>query len=69
VKAAIYCRVSTAPQEEQGTSLKSQLEACRKKAAQLGCADPVTFKESFSGLTRERPSTGEVERAYQRQTD
>ena len=30
MKAAIYCRVSTEGQEQDGTSLQTQLEACRK---------------------------------------
>ena len=34
--AAIYCRVSTEDQEREGTSLETQLEACRNKAKELG---------------------------------
>lgn len=34
-KAALYLRVSTGPQTE-GTSLASQLIACRQKAEQMG---------------------------------
>jgi site-specific DNA recombinase len=30
MKAAIYCRVSTEGQEQDETSLQTQLEACRK---------------------------------------
>jgi site-specific DNA recombinase len=30
MKVAIYCRVSTEGQEQDGTSLQTQLEACRK---------------------------------------
>ncbi len=30
MKAVIYCRVSTEGQEQDGTSLKTQLEACLK---------------------------------------
>ena len=30
MKAAIYCRVSTECQEQDGTNLQTQLEACRK---------------------------------------
>jgi site-specific DNA recombinase len=30
MKAAIYCRVSTEGQEQDGTSLGTQMEACRK---------------------------------------
>jgi site-specific DNA recombinase len=30
MKAAIYCRVSTEGQEQEGTSLQTQFEACQK---------------------------------------
>ena len=30
MKAASYCRVSTEGQEQDGTSLETQMEACRK---------------------------------------
>jgi hypothetical protein len=33
--AAIYCRVSTDNQEREGTSLKTQLEACLKYCQEL----------------------------------
>ena len=36
MKAAIYCRVSTEDQEREGTSLQSQLEACKKLAPEKG---------------------------------
>jgi len=36
MKAAIYCRVSTEDQEREGTSLQSQLEACKKLAEERG---------------------------------
>ena len=47
--AAIYCRVSTEDQEREGTSLQSQLEACRKLAQERGyevnnIALPLTAK-------------------------
>lgn len=38
---AIYARVSTDAQAEKGTSLDTQLEACRKKAHELGFVDSV----------------------------
>ena len=30
MRSAIYCRVSTDDQQKEGTSLQTQLEACRK---------------------------------------
>jgi len=55
--AAIYCRVSTEDQEREGTSLQSQLEACLKKAQELGYKAPeqFIFMETYSGLSLERP--------------
>lgn len=58
--AAIYCRVSTDDQEKEGTSLKTQLEACLdyclKKAYQVA----YRFSESYSGLTLDRPRLNEL---------
>ena len=55
--AAIYCRVSTEDQEREGTSLDSQLEACLRKADELGYEVPEEFiiLETYSGLTLGRP--------------
>jgi len=55
--AAVYCRVSTEEQGTNGTSLDSQLEACLKKASELGYDVPesLIFKESYSGLSLDRP--------------
>ena len=57
MKAAIYCRVATEDQERGGTSLQSQLEACRNKAHELGYAVPEEFiiLETCSGSTLDRP--------------
>ncbi len=35
-RVAIYCRVSTNKQEEDGTSLETQLDKCRNYAAAQG---------------------------------
>ncbi|MBA7628203.1 hypothetical protein ES703_35679 [subsurface metagenome] len=55
--AAIYCRVSTEDQEREGTSLQSQLEACKKLAHDRGFEVPEEFiiLEICSGLTLDRP--------------
>ena len=57
MKAAIYCRVSTQDQQDQGTSLDSQREACLKKAEELGYQVPenLMFTETYSGLSLDRP--------------
>ncbi len=47
--ALIYCRVSTAKQEEEGTSLDSQTAACIAHAEQLGYTIGRVTKEVFSG--------------------
>jgi len=56
MKAAIYCRVSTDNQEQEGTSLQSQREACLKKAQELGyeISEDYTVLETYSGLTLDR---------------
>lgn len=48
-QALIYCRVSTAKQEEKGTSLDSQAEACVTHAKSLGYAVGRVTKEVYSG--------------------
>jgi len=62
MKAAIYCRVSTEDQEREGTSLQSQLEACLRKAHELGYEAPeeLTILETYSGLTLDRPKLGQL---------
>ncbi|MFC1874100.1 recombinase family protein [Chloroflexota bacterium] len=57
MKAAIYCRVSTEDQEREGTSLQSQLEACKKLAKEKGyeVEEQYVIREVYSGLTLNRP--------------
>lgn len=49
--AALYCRVSTKGQEEDGSSLDTQEASCRNHAAALGYAvdDRLVFRETWSG--------------------
>lgn len=62
MKAALYCRVSTEDQEREGTSLQSQLEACKKLAQERGYEVPegFTVMETYSGLSLDRPKLNEV---------
>jgi site-specific DNA recombinase len=55
MNAAIYCRVSTDDQEKEGTSLKTQLEACLKYCQEKGYAVIKQFSETYSGTTLDRP--------------
>ncbi|CAA9250241.1 MAG: hypothetical protein AVDCRST_MAG77-2037 [uncultured Chloroflexi bacterium] len=50
-RAALYLRVSTGRQEEEGTSLTSQEQRCREYAAERGyvVADEHVYREVFSG--------------------
>ncbi len=54
--AAVYARVSTDLQAEKGYSLKTQVEACTKKAKDLG-ADTIRefVDDGYSGAYLERP--------------
>ncbi|HEX8264728.1 MAG TPA: recombinase family protein [Pyrinomonadaceae bacterium] len=47
--ALIYCRVSTEKQEQEGTSLDSQADACIEYAKQNGYQIAEVVKETFSG--------------------
>ena len=59
-KAAIYCRVSTEGQEQDGTSLQTQLEACQKYCRLEGYEVAYEFNEAWSGLSLERPRLAEL---------
>ncbi len=48
-RAAIYCRVSTSGQEQEGTSLQTQEEACRKYAVEHGYAIGQVYTDSHTG--------------------
>ena len=56
---AIYCRVSTEGQEQEGTSLQTQLEACLKYCQTKGYEVVYEFGETWSGLALERPKLTE----------
>lgn len=57
MRAAIYCRVSTTGQAENGTSLDSQTEACLKLAGERGysVSPDCTLVEDWTGADLERP--------------
>jgi len=55
-RAVIYARVSTERQADDGLSIESQIEACQRKAGELGAVVVHVFKdEGISGTTRARP--------------
>ncbi len=60
MKIIIYCRVSTEGQEQDGTSLRTQLEACKKYCQTKGYEVAYEFNEAWSGLTLERPKLAEL---------
>src|ERR1043165_6018876 len=55
-RAIVYRRVSTGPQKE-GTSLEAQLEACQRKAQQMGAAIVGDYSDAgiSGGLYLARP--------------
>jgi site-specific DNA recombinase len=60
MSAAVYCRVSTENQEQEGTSLQTQLEACLKYCHDKGYEVAYRFSETYSGLSLERPELERV---------
>ena len=60
MKTAIYCRVSTEGQEQDGTSLQTQLEACLEYCKSKGFEVIYQFSETWSGLSLERPRLAEL---------
>lgn len=62
MNAIIYDRVSTPGQREEGTSLETQMYACRKYAEDLGYTVPAEhiFQEQASGGDVNRPLLAQV---------
>jgi len=61
-RCVIYCRVSTDAQERDGTSLETQLVACRDYAAGQGWITVSEIRDSSSGFTLERPGMEQIRR-------
>ena len=57
---AIYSRVSSDNQQAEGTSIGTQLEACRDYCQGKGYDVAYCFSEACSGLTLERPRLNEL---------
>ena len=61
MNVAIYARVSTAQQVEHGYSLETQVDACRKKALEMGATSIKEYiDDGFSGAYLERPKLDEL---------
>jgi site-specific DNA recombinase len=58
--AVVYCRVSTEGQEQDGTSLDTQADACRTYAGQQGYTVLKVVLEARSGANLNRPGLDEV---------
>src|SRR6266542_3949655 len=58
--AAIYCRVSTRQQAEDGSSLGSQEVACRRLAVSQGFTITQVFTEDFPGTELARPQLDQL---------
>ena len=57
MNCAVYVRVSTQQQAEHGYSIETQIDACRKKAKELGATSVKIYDDSgFSGAYLERPA-------------
>src|SRR5438094_2897400 len=63
-RAAIYCRVSTTGQREDGTSLDTQSAACQAQAERLGyvVSPELIFSEDWPGTTLDRPRLDDIRR-------
>jgi len=60
MRAGVYCRVSTDNQEREGTSLQTQLEACREYCQDKGYEVAYLFSEAYSGLALDRPKLSKL---------
>lgn len=60
-RAALYCRVSSNQQEEDGTSLSTQEERCRAFAEARGYDVTGVYRDTHTGVQyRERPGLGQM---------
>ena len=55
MKASIYCRVSTEGQEQDGTSLQTQMEACRNYCQSRGYEVGYELSEAWSTRNEQAP--------------
>ena len=61
MNVAIYARVSTQQQVEHGYSLQTQVDACTKKAKELGATSIKTYvDDGYSGAYLERPALDDL---------
>lgn len=58
--AALYLRVSTNPQEDEGSSLETQQAACEQYCTQHGLTPEFILRETWSGLTLDRPQLDQL---------
>jgi DNA invertase Pin-like site-specific DNA recombinase len=69
-RAAIYTRVSTARQGDDGTSLDTQEARCRDYVAENGYELVGVWSDQYSGaLYRERPGLSELRAVISRRRD
>lgn len=64
-RAVIYARVST-DEQGQGYSLPTQLESCRKYAAERGYVVAEEFTDMHTGTEIERPGLNELYRLVEK---
>ena len=62
-RVAIYVRVSTDRQEEEGTSLGSQEERARAYCQSLGYIVSAVYRETYSGFELHRPELNQLREA------
>ncbi len=66
MRVHIYARVSTDAQAEKGYSLSTQLEACKKRAEEIGATYMVEhIDDGYSGADMERPHLDALRNAVQ----
>ena len=61
MNAALYVRVSTQQQAKEGYSIETQIEACKKKAEEMGATSIKIYKDDgWSGAYLDRPKLDEL---------
>ncbi len=68
-RAVIYARVSTGKQEDEGTSLLTQADECRKYAATKGYTVTAAYSDTYTGTALyERPQLSALREAIRSKT-
>ncbi len=56
MRTVVYARVSTLDQATEGVSLETQIDACRRKAVEMGASSIQVLEDAYTGTSLARPA-------------